>query len=72
MQQFASASAGVDHQALQMPYEAATVARVTAERQLSELEAERSRHGRRGGQLRATLAEAWMRQNGMAMEAMAA
>lgn len=57
-----------------MAYEAATVARVTAERQLSELEAERSRHGRRGGQLRATLAEAeaWMRQNGMAMEAMAA
>jgi hypothetical protein len=68
------ATGGVDPQIVQQAYEAATPARVKAERALQELEAERAQHGRRAGQLRQTLAEAerWTQANGIAAEALAA
>jgi hypothetical protein len=70
---YARASAGVDRQAAQDGWEIAVRARIKGEQQLAELEAERSRHGRRAGQLRGTVeaAERWLQANGMATEAAA-
>jgi hypothetical protein len=73
-QAFAQASARIDPAALWRALEAATAARVKAEADLAALEAERSRHGRRGGQLRATLDEAdrWLAAQGTTIAALAA
>jgi hypothetical protein len=66
---FAAATAGADQQQiLQQAWERAAEARAQAQRALDALEQQRGQHGKRAGQLRATLqqAEAWLATQGLA------